>query len=159
MKKLLKAIWNNLKKDKNWILTAIPVILIYVAGCMFILKSFCPLVAFTGFPCPGCGGIRTMKLCLTGHFADAWNMNPCFFLWVGLAIYAFFCRYVKGQRIKGITPILIVIGVTMLIMYAVRMSLYFPDRAPYVFQSDNILNHILPGYSEQVERLIYSLHD
>ena len=159
MKKLLKTIWNNLKKDKNWILTAVPVILIYVAGCMFILKSCGPLVAFTGFPCPGRGGIRTMKLCLTGHFADAWNMNPCFFLWVGLAIYAFFCRYVKGQRIKGITPILIVIGVTMLIMYAVRMSLYFPDRAPYVFQSDNILNHILPGYSEQVERLIYSLHD
>ena len=157
MKKLFHTIWNNIKKDKQWFLSVIPAILIYSAGCMFLLKSFCPLVAFTGFPCPGCGGIRTMKLCLTGRFIEAWHMNPCFFLWVGLAIYAFFCRYIKGHKVKGLTAILIIICITMLIVYVVQMLRYFPNKAPYVFQSDNILNHILPGYSDWIECLIHNL--
>lgn len=140
--------------DGKQLLSAVPALLVYWLVCMFVLKSFCPVVAFTGFPCPGCGCIRAMKLCLTGHFVKAWQMNPCFFLWAVFAVYLFIWRYIIGQKPKGGRTILIVICCFMLLFYLIRMVLYFPGRAPYLFQEDNILNHWIYGYSDRIVSLI-----
>ena len=40
--------------------------------------SICPMVAFTGFPCPGCGLTRAGLLALSLDFPGAWKMNPFF---------------------------------------------------------------------------------
>lgn len=40
----------------------------------------CPWRLLTGYPCPGCGGIRAMGAICTGQFEQAWLLNPIAFL-------------------------------------------------------------------------------
>jgi hypothetical protein len=40
----------------------------------------CPWRLLTGYPCPGCGGIRAMGAICTGQFEHAWLLNPIAFL-------------------------------------------------------------------------------
>jgi hypothetical protein len=40
----------------------------------------CPWRLITGYPCPGCGGIRAMGAISTGDFEQAWLLNPIAFL-------------------------------------------------------------------------------
>lgn len=147
--------FETIKKDLKQLKNAVPALAVYWALCMFVLKSFCPVVAFTGFPCPGCGCIRATKLILHGQFIDAMHMNPLIVLWGGFVLYAFVMRYVLGKKIYGWKGILISICLTMFVFYLVRMYLYFPNRAPYIFKEDNIFNHWIPGYSEMIKKIIY----
>jgi len=40
----------------------------------------CPWRLITGYPCPGCGGIRAMSSIAVGQFEQAWLLNPITFL-------------------------------------------------------------------------------
>ena len=40
----------------------------------------CPWRLLTGYPCPGCGGIRAMSAIAVGQFEQAWLLNPIAFL-------------------------------------------------------------------------------
>ena len=40
----------------------------------------CLLYTFTGWQCPGCGGLRATHQLLHGHFAAAFRYNPLFVL-------------------------------------------------------------------------------
>jgi hypothetical protein len=40
----------------------------------------CPWRLLTGYPCPGCGGIRAMSAISIGQFEQAWLLNPIAFL-------------------------------------------------------------------------------
>lgn len=40
----------------------------------------CPIRLLTGFPCPGCGGIRSLGAISIGNFDLAWSLNPLIFL-------------------------------------------------------------------------------
>jgi len=46
----------------------------------------CPWRLLTGYPCPGCGGIRAMGAISTGQFEQAWLLNPVAFLVSGVAL-------------------------------------------------------------------------
>ena len=46
----------------------------------------CPWRLLTGYPCPGCGGIRAMGAISTGQFEQAWLLNPVAFLVCGVVI-------------------------------------------------------------------------
>ena len=39
----------------------------------------CPIRLLTGYPCPGCGGTRSMGAISTGQFEQAWSLNPIAF--------------------------------------------------------------------------------
>ncbi len=39
----------------------------------------CPVRLLTGFPCPGCGGTRSMGAISVGQFDQAWSLNPLAF--------------------------------------------------------------------------------
>jgi hypothetical protein len=39
----------------------------------------CPIRLLTGFPCPGCGGIRSLGAISIGNFDLAWSLNPLIF--------------------------------------------------------------------------------
>ena len=51
----------------------------------------CPWRLITGYPCPGCGGIRAMGAICTGQFEQAWLLNPIAFL-VCFVIFAWAFR-------------------------------------------------------------------
>ena len=46
----------------------------------------CPWRLLTGYPCPGCGGIRAMGAISTGDFEQAWLLNPVAFLVCGVVL-------------------------------------------------------------------------
>ena len=39
----------------------------------------CPIRLLTGYPCPGCGGTRSMGAISVGQFENAWSLNPLAF--------------------------------------------------------------------------------
>jgi hypothetical protein len=47
----------------------------YFWGDSFPLSP-CPFKLLTGYPCPGCGGMRATTLLLHGHAREALEMNP-----------------------------------------------------------------------------------
>lgn len=40
----------------------------------------CPVRLLTGYPCPGCGGTRSMGAISSGQFDQAWSLNPLGFV-------------------------------------------------------------------------------
>ena len=40
----------------------------------------CPVRLLTGYPCPGCGGTRSMGAISIGQFDQAWSLNPLAFV-------------------------------------------------------------------------------
>jgi hypothetical protein len=70
----------------------------------------CPWRLITGYPCPGCGGIRAMGAICAGQFEQAWLLNPVAFLVSGVVlVWAF-----------GITPI---------IKFAQQAAIHFRSQA------------------------------
>lgn len=56
----------------------------------------CPLRFLTGYPCPGCGGIRAMGEFCRGHFEKAWAFNPMVFAAVVIVLlWAFQIRSIN----------------------------------------------------------------
>ena len=48
----------------------------------------CAWREFTGLPCAGCGGTRSLLLILSGHWLEAFRLNPGAVLAVGLLVLA-----------------------------------------------------------------------
>ena len=46
----------------------------------------CPIRLLTGYPCPGCGGTRSMGAISVGQFENAWSLNPIAFAVCVIAI-------------------------------------------------------------------------
>lgn len=72
---------------------------VILAALVFSGGWRCPILAFTGIPCPGCGITRAAKALLLLDFAGAWSWNPMIFLlpFPILAAAFGFCRG-KGLR-------------------------------------------------------------
>ena len=86
-----------------------------VAGAVVVLRLFdpatsgvfppCPLLALTGWYCPGCGSLRAFHQLLHGNLRNALAMNPLAvlnlpFLVYGMASYAAFV--VRGRYLPRI---------------------------------------------------------
>ena len=46
----------------------------------------CPMRAWLGVSCPGCGMTRGFCAIVHGHFAQAWSFNPFAFVFFGAAV-------------------------------------------------------------------------
>lgn len=149
--------WNRLYKDlKKYGIGIGAVILLYFT-MHFFLNGFCFSVVVTGFPCPGCGLTRSILFLLQGQFMRSWLIHPlgigivCFF------IYAVILRYFLGKPIYGWKKILIVFVLTAILLYAVRMIQFFPNRPPYSYTKGNILEKLIPHYKEYVSYFLKSI--
>ncbi len=121
----------------------------------FFFDAFCPSVVFTGFPCPGCGMTRSAIYVITGQFARAWNMNPLIYGWVLFGLYAFVMRYWFARPVKGWKTIIGILCIAMIAVFLYRMYLYFPNQPPMSYTGGNLFEKIVPGYGENVRKLIY----
>ena len=122
---------------------------IFIIACFVFLYilfgSICPVVCLTGFPCPACGLTRAGLLALTLDFRGAWEMQPFIYpitLWL---VAAFLQRYgcLRAHLFEWMkwAGILLVCG--MIVFYVISMCRCFPDRMPYVYHSDNLLQKIV----------------
>ena len=110
-----------------------------------VIALFCLLYILFGSICPAVCLTRAGLAVLALHFAEAWELQPFIYpilLWLGAAAVQ---RYLLRRRnlsgwLKWV-GILLICG--MLVFYAVSMYRYFPDREPYIYHSDNLLQKIV----------------
>ncbi len=121
--------------------------------------AFCPLLHLTGIPCAGCGLTRAFLYLLKGQPGRAFYINPMIYLIILFVLYCGYFRYLKGQKIKGFTPVFVFLIAVMLVFYLGRMYLYFPDRIPYVYESENVLAGRIPGYENLIYEIINKLRN
>lgn len=88
----------------------------------------CPLYTYLGVPCPSCGMTRAWRLALGGHFADALQMHPLFWM-PPLLLLPFFRR-------RGVVILMIIL---LLAVYAVRMVVMFPGAEPMNYNYDSLI--------------------
>lgn len=142
MRKYMKGVLTRVMADGKEYGMAAAAFLLYAGMVNQVFHALCPLVIFCGVPCPGCGVSRAAVCFLTGRWQLAWQMNPVIFP-IALAA-AYFCtmRYLLGRKVKGLKVLLAVIMVLLILVYCIRMYLYFPDREPYVYRESNVLARI-----------------
>ena len=83
----------------------------------------CPWRLLTGYPCPGCGGIRAMGAISTGQFEQAWLLNPVAFLVFGVVlVWAFritpLIKFAQQASIKFRSQAFATQVITMALLYA-----------------------------------------
>jgi hypothetical protein len=145
------------KDMKEYSPAAVVFVLYYFVVHILLGRAFCPLLNTTGIPCAGCGLTRAFLFLLTGQIRRAVYINPMAFPILLFGLYCGYFRYIRGTEIKGFWVLLSLLLSAMLLFYAVRMYLYFPDRVPYVYNRDNLLAERLPGYREMAELLIQKI--
>lgn len=138
-----KAIRRRVAADIKEYGIAVVILFVYVAFSNLLFHAVCPLIIFCGIPCPGCGNSRATAYFLTGRWRQAWQMNPMIFPIAIAALYFGWNRYLLGRKTKGLKIIIAALLALLVVVYIVRMYLYFPNRAPYVYTADNMLSHLL----------------
>ena len=122
---------------------AVVALFLYTAVSNLLFHAFCPLIIFCGLPCPGCGVSRASAYFLTGKWHQAWQMNPTVFPMAAAAFYFGWNRYLLGRKAVGIKVIVTVLLTLLVVVYGVRMYLYFPNRVPYIYTADNMLSRFM----------------
>lgn len=153
IKEIVKRLLNDIK-----LYGAAAVVFLAYYGIVHLFKSaFCPMLQITGLPCAGCGLTRAFIFMFRGEFVRAAYIHPLAYVIAAFVIYCGFYRYIRGTKIYGFKYLFVILIITMLIFYVIRMALYFPDRVPYVYASDNILADRLPEYEKAIQWLIQKL--
>ena len=83
----------------------------------------CPWRLLTGYPCPGCGGIRAMGEISAGQFEQAWLLNPVAFLVCGVVlVWAFritpLIKIAQQASIKFRSQAFAIQAIAMALLYA-----------------------------------------
>lgn len=153
MRRFIGTVCGRIMADiKEYGMAAVAV-LIYAAAVNLIFHAFCPLVIFCGFPCPGCGVSRAAICFITGHWRQAWELNPVVFPIALVAGYFFLNRYLLGRKVRGIKVLIAVVMALLVVVYCVRMYFYFPNRVPYVYAEHNMLARFFPFYEQILHEL------
>ena len=132
-----------LKKDLNNLKVPVFIFCIYLIIAKTLMKSLCPAVIITGFPCPGCGMTRAVFAILRGDFSAAWALHPFAFALYGFLILFGIWRYILMRDVKELNGILIGLVSALILFYIYRMVRYFPGEPPMSYYYDSILNKIL----------------
>ena len=131
------------KKNLLYILFLLACFAIYCVILYALTGGLCAFRGLLGIPCPGCGGSRALLSLAKGNIKQCIELNPA-------APFVFLCivneirvTYMKkgNKKLAGILLSASIIG--SLILYVVRMKLYFPYREPYVFYPNSLLMRIL----------------
>ena len=103
----------------------------------------CPIRHLTGIPCPGCGLTRACLSAIAMKWQEAFFFHPLWPLALLVLLTALFFpkNTEKRQRFCRIAA-MGAIG-AFLIVYLVRMLIFFPDTAPMEFYSDALIPKII----------------
>jgi len=85
-----------------------------------LLHIGCPIKAFTGISCPGCGMTRAVVAALRFHFKDAFYYHPLFLLTPLMFLLFLFDEFVPS-KIKKVSWTIIIIA--FIIVYFYRLLL------------------------------------
>ena len=112
---------------------------IYCVALYTLTGGLCAFRGLLGIPCPGCGGSRAIVYLAKGNLQKCLELNPSAPLVFLCLLNEIRVNYFKrgNKKLAGIW--LSVSIIISLILYIVRMKLYFPYREPYVIYPDSLL--------------------
>ncbi len=136
----LGLLWKDIK-DVKW---AIILLIAYFALGKNYLYSLCPVVAFTGFPCPGCGLTRAGFMLLRLDFAGAFQIHPFIYPIVFYIVLFSYNRYIKKRRMGDVLKLLLITIMALIIVFYIwRMVNYFPGDPPMSYYRRNLIHLLL----------------
>lgn len=114
----------------------------------------CFFASVFGIPCAGCGSSRALLLLLQGRFKEAIRMHPLILLslaiLLGIPLYLFLAWYAKkrGRDFQPLTPrtgriLLFSLIALYLLVYLIRMILYFPHTEPMCYREDSLWGRLI----------------
>ena len=118
---------------------------IYCVALYTLTGGLCVFRGLLGIPCPGCGGSRAILYLAKGNLQKCLELNPSAPLVFLCLLNEIRVSYFKRGNKKLAGILLSVSIIISLILYIVRMKLYFPYREPYVIYPDSLLIRILKG--------------
>ncbi len=121
---IFKRIIDDIKEYRG----LIGAVVLYLVIMGFLFHTFCPVYAVFHYPCPGCGLTRGCVSLLKLDIDAYLKYNACAPLWIGLIIYSFICRYIRGTEIKKWNIIVSVVSVITCIYYIYR---FITKTLPY----------------------------
>lgn len=147
----MKNVWKRIGVDlKQFLPIALLVALAWaIINCLF--GAVCPSVLIAGLPCPGCGITRALFCFLTGKWKEAFWYNPLLILWIAGGVYFLFMRYVLGKKTKKIGIYFVAIILLSVVVYGIRMYLFFPSKEPLIYYDGNLIEKILPVYGNLIK--------
>jgi phosphatidylserine synthase len=105
--------------------------------------SSCVFKFWFGIPCPGCGMTRALWALTRGDFAEAWHWHPLVIMVVLLGVAILF-----SLRFKRLRPWVFsrrmwwLVLILYLLVYGIRMIMYFPEAEPMTMAPDAIFLRI-----------------
>lgn len=131
MNRLIKDIKSNILGISLAVLTLIVLDMIF--------GTCCPLRIITGLPCPACGTIRSVTALFHLQFKQALWYQPLLpFL---IIFFMYFCkaRYIDNKSLALFTKYAIILCIGSILVYVVRMFLFYPDVPPLEYTENNLL--------------------
>lgn len=144
-----------LKKDMKEKLPIASLIVLFIVVSNIVLGKVCYSRVLTGIPCAGCGITRAFQLVFQLKLKEATMMHPFWIAVVILFIWFFIGRYfVADEKISKKTIYILKICGTIIVIlcfayYIYRMIVWYPNREPLVYDSDNILNMLRKIFNKQ----------
>lgn len=143
-------LFTNDIRNSKW---AIAAVIAYFVLSRSFFYSICPMVSFTGFPCPACGLTRAGFAVLRFDFAGAWRMHPFIYPIIFLIFLFFVNRYfLYGRKGRKLRKIAFIILTAMILFYIWRMYRYFPGEPPMSYYRHNVIQRILHIISQVTGR-------
>lgn len=114
--------------------------IVFAALTIWVLlgKIECPLRTIVGIPCLLCGMTRAWTAFFRGDLCASFIYHPLFFT-VPIMI-----PIIIRSRHKPMT--ILMFALLFSIVYAVRMTLYFPDHPPMTFNTNSLIYRIITSF-------------
>lgn len=110
-----------LKRDLYQIRFAIIPLIIYCMVMQIFFGTVCPLKAFTGINCPGCGLTRATFYLVTGQLQASLQSNPTCILWLTTIILFVVDRYIRPLKVKVFPILFIIVGLVTIFWYFIHL--------------------------------------
>ncbi|MDR0974131.1 MAG: DUF2752 domain-containing protein [Ruminococcus sp.] len=118
--------------------------LIYIIFASNFLGTGCIFSSVSGIPCMGCGGTRAVFALMHGDILASFHYHPLVIPAVIIFGVYFSSLFIFGKETaKRFEKLLIVFCVISVLLYIIRMIMYFPHTEPMVYNYDSILGRII----------------
>ncbi len=102
--------------------------------------TICIIANTTGYPCPTCGLTRSVMYALMLDFKSAFLYNPLIVV-LPFAIITLGYGVLKQDK-KFLNRAIYIIGSIAIVVWAIRMFLYFPDVEPMIYRENSIFGFV-----------------
>lgn len=149
MKRFYKCLKNKILKISVLILIGLTILFLFINKLGKLTGSICLIRGITGIPCPSCGMSRAIHSVIKGDIINAFRFHPLF--WLPFLVVVLFIIFKR----KFFKYILISTIFLLIVVYILRMIMFFPDVEPMKYNEKSIFKiYITNKYKESLNNIL-----